>query len=74
MTGSSVTISRKSTDSILIILAISQVPLCFFLKSTGSMEPVEPVPTTALIIYNYIDLKSHTIKRVFVGCSFLLNT
>ena len=29
-------------------LAISKVPLCLFQKLTGSMEPVEPVLTTAL--------------------------
>ena len=32
----------------IIFLAISQVPLCLFQKLTGSMEPVEPVLTTAL--------------------------
>ena len=43
MTGLSVSLSLKLTDSILMILVISQVPLCLFQKSTGSMEPVEPV-------------------------------
>ena len=35
-----------------IIIAISKVPLCIFEKSTGSMEPVEPVLTTALVYNN----------------------
>ena len=50
MTCSSVSIPLKLTDSILIILSFSQVPSCLFQKSTGSMEPVEPVLTTALNI------------------------
>ena len=50
MTGSSISIPLKLTDSILIILAMSQVPLCLFQKSTGSTVPVDPVLTTALCL------------------------
>ena len=38
------------SDSILIILAISKVPLHLFKKLTGSTELVEPVLTTALLL------------------------
>ena len=48
MTGSSIRISWNLKDSILIILSNSQVPLCIYQKSTGSMEPVELVLMTAL--------------------------
>ena len=50
MTGLSVSLSLKLTDSIRMILVISQVLLFLFQKSTGSMEPVEPALTTALYL------------------------
>ena len=67
MTGSSVSTFRKLTDSILIILAISQVLMCFFQKSTGSMELVEPVLTTTLHFHEENDyiLQVRILKLLF---------
>ena len=68
MTGLSVSLSLKLTDSILISLAISKIPLCLFQKSTGSMEPVEPVLTTALVMLaQNIPVSFHTEAN---GCIF----
>ena len=48
MTGSILAILKIDRFNSLIMWAIPQVPMCQFQKSKGSMEPVEPVLTTAL--------------------------